>query len=88
MLVVNAGETLGSVELDVCDICYVIWFDEDELTKIPRASDDVVSRSERDLDRRMRQGSPAPTRMDYYDDGDTDLLDDIFDLVNIWIRSR
>lgn len=38
MLVHTAPEELGSVELDICSNCQFIWFDAEELEKIPRAS--------------------------------------------------
>ncbi|NDD91231.1 hypothetical protein EBZ37_04010 [bacterium] len=37
MLNITTGPKLGTVTLDVCQICYWIWFDPGELDKLPRS---------------------------------------------------
>lgn len=42
-LVVDTGPELGSMELDVCVNCQFLWFDPQELEKIPRATDEEIA---------------------------------------------
>lgn len=50
MLLVRAGTQLGLVELDVCDVCFSIWFDTHELDQTPKATD-------REIKKRIAEGS-------------------------------
>lgn len=42
MAAVSTGSELGEVELGVCHTCYFIWFDDKELNKVPKASDQEI----------------------------------------------
>jgi Zn-finger nucleic acid-binding protein len=51
MLVHTAPEELGSVELDICSNCQFIWFDAEELEKIPRASQKEVEERAKEFEK-------------------------------------
>jgi Zn-finger nucleic acid-binding protein len=54
MLIVTTGPQLGSIELDVCHNCFFVWFDHQELEKIPRATD-------QEIEKRIEAARPKPS---------------------------
>ena len=84
MLVVTMAPQLGSVELDVCQTCFFIWFDHQELDKVPKASDAEIAKRVVANGPKLQRSSTSgnPDGYDYDDQG----LFDIADLLESWIR--
>jgi Zn-finger nucleic acid-binding protein len=89
MLIVTTGPQLGSIELDVCHNCFFVWFDNQELEKIPRATD-------QEIEKRIEAARPKPSAnksssssiLDSIGNGgdDDDGLDGIGDLLSSLFR--
>ena len=84
MLVVTTAPQLGSVELDVCQTCFLFWFDHQDLDKVPKASDAEIAKRVLASGPKLQRSSTSEISDRFaYDNQD---LFDIAVLLDSWIR--
>jgi Zn-finger nucleic acid-binding protein len=96
MTILPAPNDLVTVELDICTGCHLIWFDADEIQKIPRATGDELARRkqvERAAEEKRHKEKiqphpgyvPPPTDPLFLGAGDDDLVADITEFLTTFI---
>ena len=101
MLVVVTPPELGSVELDICHSCFLIWFDQQELEKVQKVHktlnaaaakkaiaehEGLRSRYNKVINRRVEPNNLRNViNPDYRED---QYLLDVADLILFWVRGK
>jgi Zn-finger nucleic acid-binding protein len=85
MLVVSTGPQLGSVELDICQSCFFIWFDHQEFEKVPKVSNAKIAK--RSAASAPKITPPSATKGPNNNNDDDTLLDfigELLDFLDLW----
>lgn len=88
MLAVDTEPQLGSVELDVCDNCFYIWFDDRDLENIPKATEAEIQKRTAGI----QATNPSVSNLQTLKNNDTEnhsndnIIYDIVSHILTWLR--